>query len=328
MDRSPAGEPDVPSSDSLVTAFEQAWERRLDLHEQAAEMEAYRLMDGLYEGAPGWTLDRYGEAVLVQNFQPEGASQAPLEALTTTLRARLGSDIDIFLKERSLRDRERAVGRQIAGRGSAHRVVEESGLRFAVDFTYGLNTGLFLDARPMRRWVRENSSGSRILNLFSYTASFGVAAAAGEARSVTNVDVIPSALERGRQNFELNGLPADSRTHLRSEVFEFLRRAAKQERVWDGIIVDPPPVSTVGTRRGRRGRKRGFDPAADLQRVLERSAARVKEGGWLLALSAIRGRDRFEEQLPGGSWMPIARAPDFPGPPEEGLRGWVLERRS
>jgi 23S rRNA (cytosine1962-C5)-methyltransferase len=312
---------------TLRRALHRAWEARATLHAAADTTSAYRLFDGRYEGAQGWTVDRYGRAVLVQNFHPEGAAEAELETLLGFLRDQLGEGGSVFLKERSVRVPERAVGRQIWGEGPSNCEVIEDGLRFGVEFLHGANTGLFLDARPLRAWVRDHSAGRRVLNLFSYTGAFGVAAAAGGARSVTNVDIVPSAIARGRANFERNSLASDSRTHMKAEVFDFLRRAARAGQTWDAIIADPPPVPTTG-RRGKKKRGRGFDPSADIERLMRLAYERLAGGGWLLACSALRGTERFEERLPEdiGGRRRIDRGLDFPGPPDEGLRAWVLPR--
>ena len=309
----------------LRDALLRAWEARESLHSDSETTSAYRLFDGRQEGAEGWTIDRYADAVLIQNFHREGADEEVLRRLVGFLTDRLGPHTDFFLKERSVRVPERAVGRRLGGDGPESREITEGGLRYGVDFLYGTNTGLFLDARPLRSWVREHSGGRRILNLFSYTGGFGVAAAAGGARSVTNVDIVPSAVERGRANFERNGLPSDSRTHRKAEVFEFLRRAAKSGETWDGIVADPPPVPTTG-RRGKKKRGRGFDPSADIERLMRLCHERLADGGWLLACSALRGTSRFEDRLPGdaGDRIPLRRGADFPGPKDEGLRGWVI----
>ena len=316
---------DRPPAEALTEAAQARAGLRLE------ETDAWRLLDGTHEGAPGWTVDRYGGAALIQSFAPEGADPSHLEELVATLSGRLG-DVAVWLKERGHPDRSRRSGRRIAGEHPAawpgdplagregRLVVREAGLLFGVDLAHGQNTGLFLDARPARRRVRELADGRRILNLFSYTSAFGVAAAAGGARSVTNVDQVAGVLERGRANFALNGLEADPRSHLRSEVFDFLRHAARRGETWDGIVVDPPPFRM----RAGRGRKRGWDPDRDLGRLLERCLERLSEGGWLLAISAARGRDRFEERLPEGPWEPVTRGLDFPGPTEQGMRGWLL----
>jgi 23S rRNA (cytosine1962-C5)-methyltransferase len=273
---------------TLAEAFAAAWDRRELLHADPGT-DTYRLFDGLYEGAPGWTVDRYGALALVRRY---GDAHGDGEAL------------DQALRDRGLDPRP----------PPGPSLVREGGLTFEIDALRGRNAGLFLDARPIRRRIRELSHGRRLLNLFAYTCSLGVAAAVGGARSVTNVDLIKSALDRGRANFGHNGLAVDSRSFLRSEVFDFVRQAAKRGERWDAVIADPPPVRT-------QGRKRGWNPDRDLPRLIDAVMPLIADGGWLLLMSAVKGRRRFEEALPEGSWEPVPRGEDFPGPASAGLRG-------
>jgi len=115
-----------------------------------------------------------------------------------------------------------------------------------------------------------------VLNLFAYTCAFGVAAAAGGARSTTNVDAVPSALERGRRNYELNGLRCDDRTFLESDVLEALKRSRKSGGRFDGIVLHPPPVASGG------GRGRRIDGTRDFQRLVSACRDVLAPGGWLL----------------------------------------------
>lgn len=270
------------------------------------------------------------------------------DADPATLERLVGQSMDsegvyaVVLKERGHVDRSRGEGRLLAGvlpepdpddplaRPGRFVIEVDAGgpLRVAVDLLYGTNTGLFPDARPLWRFVRERADGRRVLNLFSYTSVFGVAAALGGARSTTNVDLVPSALERGQINYTLNGLAPDARSHTRSDVFEFLRRARKRGTRWDLVVCDPPPVPTAG--RKKRNRK-GFDPAKDMERLLGSALAVVEPGGGLLALSATRGTSRFEEPLAVALASvdheppsELSRASDFPGDRTDGLRAmWV-----
>lgn len=273
---------------SLGAAFAAAWDRRAALHDDPGT-DAYRLLDGLYEGAPGWTVDRYGDRALIRRF---GDAEGEPQELASAVGAR-GLNPD-----------------PPAGAS----LVRESGLTFEIDVRRGRNAGLFLDARPLRERVRSLADGRRVLNLFAYTCSLGVAATAGGARSITNVDLVKSALDRGKRNFELNDLEVDSRSFLRSEVFEFVRRADHRSETWEGVILDPPPVPT-------QGRKKGWNPNRDLPRLLEAMPALIAPGGWLLVMSAVTGRERFEDVLPDGSWETLERGRDFPGPRAAGLRG-------
>jgi 23S rRNA (cytosine1962-C5)-methyltransferase len=277
---------------------------------------ALRRFDGRWEGAPGWTVDQFDDVAVVRRFGDEGSMEEWLEA-TLSLGARTAYGMH----------RNEVLGPAGEDR-SSEIVVVEDGLRFEVDVLRGRNVGLFPDARPMRRWVRSRSTGLRVLNLFSYTSAFGVHAAAGGARSVTNVDVVPSALERGVRNFRLNDLPVDSRTHMRSDAFEFLKRAGREGRTWDLVVVDPPPVPTVG--RGRKGKGRGrFDPRKDWPRLARAASAVCAEGGSVVLLSAARGASGFEElvtdMIPGIP-LRIDRGEDYPGPRDQGLRALAWAR--
>ncbi|MBN95779.1 MAG: hypothetical protein CL928_17200 [Deltaproteobacteria bacterium] len=325
---------DIVDRGRLVESMAKAWARRSALHAAVDRCDAYRLMDGRHEGAPGWTVDRYGPCVLVQCFGRGGAPEELVTALVELFQERLGADTPVFLKERfgvgSARERE--DGRQVAGPAlvpagddsMGHRpgrlVVNEHGLRFGVDLSYGQNTGLFADARSARAWVRANSQGRRILNLFSYTGAFGVAASCGGARSVTNVDRVRSAIERGRVNYSLNQLESDSRTHLRSDVFDYLRRSTRRDESWDGIILDPPPRPTPG-------RRRGFDPRRDTEKLFARALELCGDGAWVLGMAAIQSPSLFDlgEQI--GEWERLPTEADFPVVEGRGRRAAVLQLR-
>ena len=106
----------------------------------------------------------------------------------------------------------------------------------------------------------------------------------------------------------------DSRSFLRAEVFDFVRRATRRNETWDGVILDPPPVRT-------QGKKKGWNPNRDLPRLLELLPPLIAPGGWMLMMSAVKGTERFEDVLPDGSWERLQRGDDFPGPVTAGLRG-------
>ncbi|TGK08616.1 SAM-dependent methyltransferase [Leptospira fletcheri] len=128
---------------------------------------------------------------------------------------------------------------------AASAIVREGGLRFRVNLSDYLDTGLFLDHRFTRELVRRESAGKNVLNLYSYTGSFSVYAASGGAAKVTSVDLSRTYLDWSEENFRLNGLDSDKHSFLREDVSEWLKR----ERVnpnrekFDLIVVDPPTFS-------------------------------------------------------------------------------------
>lgn len=123
------------------------------------------------------------------------------------------------------------------------RLIEEGGLSFIVDFGEHLDTGLFLDHRPTRALVRTASSGKRVLNLFSYTGSFSVYAAAGGAAQVTSVDLSKTYLGWASRNLAVNGFEGPRFPLERAEVRRYLSEAEERGSRWDLIVCDPPTFS-------------------------------------------------------------------------------------
>jgi 23S rRNA G2069 N7-methylase RlmK/C1962 C5-methylase RlmI len=136
--------------------------------------------------------------------------------------------------------------------------------------------GLFLDQRDNRKRVRDLSAGKEVLNLFAYTCGFSVAAAAGGARSTTSVDLSPSHLEWGRRNFALNHLDPAGHEFIPSDAAEFLRRALRQNRSFDLVILDAPTFA--------HGRKRGksFSITRDLPELVCGVLAVLAPGGIIM----------------------------------------------
>lgn len=146
----------------------------------------------------------------------------------------------IHLKRREV-IRERQQQYTKFGSSGERMTVHEGGLRFLVNLTDYLDTGLFLDHRPTRALVREQSRDKDVLNLFAYTGSFSVYAAAGGARSVTTVDLSNTYLDWARDNFRLNGLPLEPHEFVAANVMEYLKTLPSH--CMDLIVCDPPTFS-------------------------------------------------------------------------------------
>jgi 23S rRNA (cytosine1962-C5)-methyltransferase len=119
--------------------------------------------------------------------------------------------------------------------------VVENGLNFAINLTDYLDTGLFLDHRDTRQKVRMDCAGKKVLNLFSYTGSFTVYAAAGGAAEVVSVDMSRKYSEWTTRNLELNNLVSDSVKVIQADVMQYLER--EKSNYYDIIILDPPTYS-------------------------------------------------------------------------------------
>ncbi|WP_210396830.1 class I SAM-dependent methyltransferase [Motiliproteus sediminis] len=118
-------------------------------------------------------------------------------------------------------------------------VVTERGLRYQVRLGRNQNSGFFLDMAAGRQWVRENARGRRVLNLFAYTCSFSLAALAGGADEVINLDMSRGALAQGRENHRLNDMDGPQVRYLGHELFRSFGKLTKAGP-YELIIVDPP----------------------------------------------------------------------------------------
>lgn len=127
-------------------------------------------------------------------------------------------------------------------------VLSERDLKFLVNPYDYVDTGLFADHRNTRQMVREMAEGKRFLNLYCYTASFSCYAAKGGARSTVSVDRSENAIEWARQNMALNGIDPASNRLIQAHTFDFLKKAAGENRRFDLAVVDPPSYSTTKTR--------------------------------------------------------------------------------
>jgi len=148
---------------------------------------------------------------------------------------------DVFTKERRRKANRHAQYEKVGEDGN-FLMAEENGLKFLINLTDYLDTGLFLDHRITRKMVQAESKDKRVLNLFSYTSSFSVYAAAGGASSVTSVDLSKTYLAWSERNFEVNKFPkTPNYAFIHADVKQYLKTLAPNS--FDLVILDPPTFS-------------------------------------------------------------------------------------
>jgi 23S rRNA (cytosine1962-C5)-methyltransferase len=168
-------------------------------------------------------------------------------------------------------------------------VVRESGLKFRINLTDYLDTGLFLDHRMTRSLVRTESRNKRVLNLFCYTGSFSVYAAAGGATSVTSVDLSKTYLNWAQQNMELNELMNQEKHHfIQADVMQFLTELKVDQ--FDLVILDPPTFSNS------KRMKEFLDIQRDHVELLNMTLQSMQSGGVLYFSTNFR---KFQLDLNG-----------------------------
>lgn len=285
-------------------------------------VQCYRLYDA---DMPEYALavDIYGDWVHVQEYapprsiDPEKAQARLLDALAA-IPAALGVPSDKVVVKR----RERQTGtRQYERQGSEGRFMEvqEGGAGLLVNLTDYLDTGLFLDHRPLRLRIQREAAGKRFLNLFCYTATATVHAAKGGARSTTSVDLSKTYLDWARRNLALNGFSEKQRL-VQSDVLAWL---AEERGEFDLIFIDPPTFSNSKRMEGV------FDVQRDHVRLLDLAMAHLAPGGVLYFSNNFRKfqldpalAERYAVEEISGATLD----PDFARNPKI-HRAWRLQAR-
>lgn len=237
----------------MAPMFKQAIEKRAGLE---AVTNAYRLVHRDECGA--FSVDRYGDWLLVTGYDETLPSKQLLKRLGPELRTipcRGG------IVRTNLRDpHKRKLFSDLVAFGEPAPdafFVEENGLKFEISLNDSQHPGLFLDQRDSRRRVAERAAGKRVANLFSFTCSFSVAAAAAGAEVVFSVDLAAGCLERGKRNFAENHLAESGRgKFVKDDARKWLARQLRRKRTdpenfpaWDILICDPP-VFAAAPKKG------------------------------------------------------------------------------
>lgn len=256
----------------LHAAILQSWERLDDLH-QGDRHDTYRIFHGHFWGFPYLNIEKFADiAVVLCEEHHRSFRKTVVHALLKCFSFR-----GVLAKHDRRFDRRGDEPFMEVWSGELPEdgwIVRECGLRFRVHPQRLKNLGLFLDARPAREWLLRNSKGRKILNLFAYTGSLGVAAMAGAAASVLHIDTQRSYLDFANQNHALNQLRMDERGFVRGDIYQLLPKAARRSHLFSGIILDAPP--RVPPRSNRR------PIGQDLKRLTKLCIPMLAPEGWLL----------------------------------------------
>ena len=285
---------------SLIQSLRDALTRRSALLSQLQEQgtDCYRLFHGSQEGAPGLTIDRYGAQLLVQSFHQPLEREVLLE-LADICNQTLGQSLLLVYNDRS-------GGHSRIDRSDPVYPAEPAALADLIGHEWGLNYRvrarhpgqdplLFLDLRNARGWVKANSQGKSVLNLFAYTCGVGLAAAAGGAQQVCNLDFAEGNLAVGQENGLLNPeLPVME--FIQSDYFPAIRQLAGlsiaqrrgqklpsyprlPQQSFDLVFLDPPAwaKSAFGT----------VDLLRDYQSLLKPALQATAENGVLVCCNNL-----------------------------------------
>ena len=257
--------------------------RTLGKWAEGEDISCYRLYDA---DVPEFNLavDLYGDHVHVQEYEAphsvdSGRAAARLETGLVQVREILGLTEDrVHLKVR----RRQRGGSQYDKKEEQKQFlrVDEGDLDFLVNLTDYLDTGLFLDHRTTRSMIKGLAAGKSFLNLFCYTGSATVYAAAGEASSTTSVDMSNTYLDWARRNMELNSFGGQEHRFFRADVLKWI---TKETRRYGLIFLDPPTYSRSKTMDS------DFDVQRDHVQLIQDTARLLAPGGTLLFSTNRRG---------------------------------------
>ena len=243
---------------------------------QPAPTETRRLFHGrgrCYPGLEHLTVDWLQGVLLVSLFRQP--SDAELAALKQMLMAFTQTEIwqhsqahSLLLQHRYLLE---SSTEWLLGEVVDECLISENGLRYKLDLGQKQNSGLFLDMRYGRQWVQAQARGQRVLYLFAYTCGFSVAAIAGGATQVVNLDMARAALSRGRDNHRLNQHDLSQVSFLGHELFKSWGKV-KKCGPYDLVIIDPPTFQ-----------KGSFALTQDYRKILRRLPELLTERGTVLA---------------------------------------------
>ncbi len=201
-------------------------------------LEAYRLYDRESDKLTEVAVDVYRDFAEIQVYAPMPDQKIFLvvEALFKD-RGYKG----IYIKDRTKNGCSNIKSGFLHGeRHPEEFIFEESGFKYYVDLEKYLDTGVFLDARRVRKIIKKKASGKRVLNLFSYTATASLAAIAGKSNEVVSVDISNTYTEWAKRNYELNEFDVDGNPLIVQDVMSFVNSEKGKSGKYDLIIVDPP----------------------------------------------------------------------------------------
>lgn len=267
--------------------------KKLTRWAKTEQTDCYRLYDA---DLPEFNLaiDLYGDEVHLQEYQapkdiPEQKAERRVRDAATAVMQVL--DLPSGALHIKQRVRQKGVSQyQRQDRRGELKQVKEGDLQFLVNLSDYIDTGLFLDHRPTRRLLRSLAQGTRFLNLFAYTGTASVYAAAGGAIETTTVDMSRTYLEWAKKNMRLNGFDGEQHRMLQIDVMAWLDQSQAQ---YDLIFLDPPSFSN----------SKGMDGTFDIQRdhvnILRRVSEMLAPQGILIFSNNLRSFKMTSDQLPG-----------------------------
>lgn len=261
---------------SISQSLEQAIQAREALFD-SAHQSAFRLFNGFSEGEPHLVIDLYAATLVIHNYADDveqGSSY--LQEAQRFLRSQFSWLRAGILKTRNGKTQEEKRGRLLFGE-KPDRKIQEHGVWYAINLSMNRDASFYLDTRNLRRWLIENMHGKSVLNTFAYTGSLGVAATAGGANRVVQLDLNHQFLNLAKDSYVLNGFPIQKPDFVAADFFPAIGRFKRNGEMFDCVLIDPPFFST--TSKGK------VDQVNESARLINKVRPLIKDGGTLVAIN-------------------------------------------
>jgi 23S rRNA (cytosine1962-C5)-methyltransferase len=238
---------------------------------------AFRLFNGFYEGWPALVADLYGRTLVLHNYADIPADTDEIVTFAAQFYlAQLPWLNAVLVKARHAGTDEAKRGVLLSG-DTTDRFVSENGVWYRIDLRLNQDSSFYLDTRHLREWAKANLSGKTVLNTFAYTGSLGVAARAGGAARVVQIDLSRAFLNIGKDSYLRNGFGVQPRDFIAGDFWPQISHLKREGARFDCVIVDPPLFSR--TRHGV------VDLVESGQRILNKVRPLIADGGTLVTIS-------------------------------------------
>jgi len=238
-------------------------------------VSAFRLFNGFLEGFPALSVDVYARTIILHNY-----ASAPTDDQSGAAQAWIIEKLPwvecIIVKNRSGQNASQKRGSLVYGKNPDQKIFE-NGAWYAIDLTMNRDASFYMDTRNLRSWAQANLAGKTVLNTFAYTGSLGVAALAGGAVRVLQLDRNPAFMNLARQSYALNGLPVDSRDFLAQDFFPAVGQLKRSGQTFDCVFIDSPFFATTA--------KGTVDLETGSTRLINKVRPLINDGGRLVAIN-------------------------------------------
>lgn len=248
------------------------------------------LFNGYYEGIPNIIVEIFGNTLVINNhFKSHEDIQPWINRITSLYQENIQKINTVLLKTRYSQDIQQRKGHILFGDELTGQVVENN-IKYAIDLKLNQDCSFYLDTRNLRFWLSQMMKGKSVLNTFSYTGSFGVAALFGGARKVLQTDLNQRFLSLSKKSIILNKLNESKHELIFGDFFKVIQNFKRNKNLFDCIILDPPFFSTtnLGT----------IDQVNKSIKLINKVRPLIAHNGWLIIINNalfVSGQEVFKQ---------------------------------